>query len=1233
MAFLPRVNSVPADEFNPQEMENSIRTGYREIQEMGPGTPPAKSTLSPDNDGSNYLPGGRQNPMNEVIYESQGKRLLGQELLPRVMSKLDDAGNKTTEFVMPPGAAEEDNTDFTGVDVLDNTLSLGINAARGTTRAAGAAATNIAKHTLGFGEWMLDTIRKNTPQINATVPGASPITAGIDSLAKLGDYLLNTKEFTDTDRNFIDENFPTTPVANESERVVGDMGAIIAGGQAGKNIGENLVKEFMNTARKIDATSWKARTQAFAKAVGAVIPAEAAGAAAMTPSNAEPITGNHFLDNLAMAYGLSTVGKAFSGTGKFVNERVLGGFRSKSTPNNAMRSFMEHIDPVLNEVAGRIPDDEIARRARILGDIANKNSVFETGLGNVADDTLKFDTATTMSMNDAAKQYYEASYGFLKKSMKPDEWQSFVDSNAQRLLENLRGIKKSRILNGSDLVNAKDVDLYAQVDSLLKESADNKIPEVDIAGKNGRMEGVLSEPLEGLTGAKADLVAARNRQIVAQDALNQEYNDNALGKLLEAHREQGGILGTNDEARERFREMSTEGLVKAWKADKAEVDAAYRAIPKDSYDYAELADAIIAAGQEDTALAALRVKPGGSTVQKIEGQGATTADVEMDMAQKRGQLITDLRTRFPDINSLWNEGRSVLSRQINNAYEANAGGATLDVSQTEAVRKAIDDIVGKSTNTQVVAAQNRYKEFANTWLVNEQLKSFDEAMRNVRTIGGFEAGIDTAQGIAYSAMQSAITDPTKLQMPRILNAIKDPNASAVTQEYMLGESLSNLVANIDPAKPFTVREYVKELRPLVQYMDDNGSLKANFEATLKVLDDAERGVVSADKAYAQALQTATQVKAQASEKAAVKYFTTNMDQITNPESTTVASFTSNPREAFNELFRSKEAAGEVPRLIKEIGEVDPIAAEGVRSQYLRYIRDEYFTSKAVGADVASTGDVLFARNPSAGKLHRTLNTSRDNVINTINAVLDPQDAKAVVNILDILDKKVNLDTAKAFTGGSDTVANATTAQQSTYLLTRMVFGPLNHKATLINSVTGLWTKAWQEGNDKVAQQMLDMFITDPHFLSKTANMMKKGADDGKIINAFKAVHNAAGPLGYAYVGAKKPPVDQETENMLNDERANLTDQQLADSSLGPMLDAFSDVPMKWKGREQSKNIEDRRPKNGENPLEARRREYLQNDKTYKLPFPEDDSTMSDEEAAVFMKKRSAPKPMPRLKDR
>lgn len=1228
MAFLPRVNSVPADEFNPQEMENSIRTGYREIQEMGPGTPPAKSTLSPDNDGSNYLPGGRQNPMNEVIYESQGKRLLGQEWLPRVMSKLDDAGNKTTEFVMPPGAAEEDNTDFTGVDVLDNTLSLGINAARGTTRAAGAAATNIAKHTLGFGEWMLDTIRKNTPQINATVPGSAPITAGIDSLAKLGDYLLNTKEFTDADRNFIDENFPTTPVANETERIVGDMGAIIAGGQAGKNIGENLVKEFMNTARKIDATSWKARTQAFAKAVGAVIPAEAAGATAMTPSNAEPITGNHFLDNLAMAYGLSTVGKAFSSTGKFVNERVLGGFRSKSTPNNAMRSFMEHIDPVLNEVAGRIPDDEIARRARILGDIANKNSVFETGLGNVADDTLQLDTTTAMAMNDAAKQYYEASYGFLKKTMKPEEWQAFVDDNAQRLIENLRGLKKSRVLRGSDVVEAKDADLYKQTESLFTEAADNKMLEGDVMGQ---MAGAVTEPLEGLTGAKADLVAARNRQIMAQDALTQEYNDNALTKALEEFKRQD-FLGTNEAARANFRTMSMDGLVKAWKADMAEVDAAYKAIPKETYDYAQLADSIIAAGQEDTALAALKVKPGGSTVERIAGEGADEVEAAADLATKRSELINQLRTRFPDINVLWNEGRSVLSRQISNAYEANAGGATLDVSQTEAIRSAIDKIVGKSTNSQVVAAQNRYKEFANTWLVNDQLKAFDESMRNVRTIDGVEVGIDTAKTAAYDAMQSAISDPTKLQMPRILTAIKDPNASAVAQEYMLGESLSNLVMGMKAGAPISTAQYIKELTPLVRYMDENGSLRANFEATLKVLNDAEQGLVSAEQAFEQALSTATQIKATASENAAVKYFTTNMDQVTNPETTIVASFTSNPREAFNELFRSKEAAGDIPRLIKEVEAVDPIAAEGVRSQYLRYIRDEYFTSRAVGVDT-STGTPDFARNPSAGKLHKTLNTSRDNVINTINTVLSPEDAKAVTTILDLLDKKVNLDTAKAFTGGSDTVANATTAQQSTYLLTRMVFGPLNHKATLINSVTGLWTKAWQESNDKVAQQMLDLFITDPHFLSKTANMMKKGADDGKIINAFKAVHNAAGPLGYAYVGAKKPPVDQETESMLNDERANLTDQQLAESSVGPLLDAFSEVPMKWRGREQSANIEDRRPKNGENPLEARRREYLQNDKTYKLPFPEDDSTMSDEEAAVFMKKRSAPKPMPRLKDR
>lgn len=1232
MVFFPKVNTVPPDDFElPEDYEPRNAGAQGSVTSADPDDElvlddePSLDVTAPlatGNDGRIYEPGGASNPVNQELYKTQGQPLAGQSWLPRTMSKLDDKGNKTTEFVMPPSGAATAEGPITGNEAIDKPLRGAVDVARGTTRAAAYAASNVAKHTLGFGEWLFDLAQQPDAEVNGVSINVAK------HLGRLGDYLLNTKEFTDTDKNFFDQNFPTTPVANEGEKLVGDMAAIMIGGQAGKNIGETIIKQFWNKARKIDATSAMAKAQAFAKAVGVTIPSEAAGASIVTPSNMEPITGNHFLDNLAMTYGLSAIGKAIGGAARFANDKVLGGFRNKATPNNSMRAFMEHIDPVLNEVAGKIPDDEVAARARILGEIANKNSSFETGLSNVENSTLQLDTTTAMAMNDAAKEYYERAYDFLKPDMSPEQWQAFVDNNAQRLIENLRGVKKSRVLRGSDVVEAKDADLYKQTESLFTESADNMALEGDVMGQ---MESAVQAPMDELAGAKTDLVTAKNRQIIAKDALDQEYNDNALTKALEDFRRQD-FLGTNEASRAEFRSMSMDGLVKAWKADKAEVDAAYKAIPREPYDYGELADSIIAAGQEDTALAALKVKPGGSTVERIVGEGADEVEAAADLATKRAELVNSLRERFPDINSLWNEGRSVLSRRISNAYDANAGGATLDVSQTEAVREAIDDIVGKSTNQQVIDAQNRYKQFANTWLVNQQLKSFDEAMSKTRTIDGVEVGIDDAKAVAYETFQSAITDPTKLQMPRVLEAIKDPTASSTAQEYMLGESLSNLVMGMKAGEPLSTAQYIKELTPLVQYMDEGGSLRANFEATLKVLNDAEQGLVSAEKAVAQAMDTATQIKAKASENAAVKYFTKDLDQITNPESTTVASFTSNPRAAFNELFKSKEAADEIPRLIKEVEAVDPIAAEGVRSQYLRYIRDEYFTSRAVGVDTA-TGTPDFARNPSAGKLHKTLNTSRDNVVNTINAVLAPEDAKAVTTILDLLDKKVNLDTAKAFTGGSDTVKNAATAQQSTYLITRMVFGPLNHKATLINSITGLWTAGWQQGNDKIAQQMLDLFITDPHFLSKTAALMKNGADDGAIINGLKAIKNAAGPLGYAYVGAKKPPVDQETENMLNDERANLTDQQLAESSIGPMLDAFSEVPMKWRGREQSANIEDRRPKNGENPLEARRREYLQNDKTYKLPFPEDDSTMSDEEAAVFMKKRSAPKPMPRLKDR
>lgn len=1250
MVFLPlkpktKTGSIiPAKPYSAQEEDNDAISGYDEIQEMMANRQPITNdeVLSSGNDGSNYRRGPvedgiersqQYNPVNQEIYKAQGNPLFGVEGLPRTTSKLDLEGNKTTEFVMPPGGAQEDNTDFTGIDPLDNTLSLGVNTLRGTARTAGYAASNTLKHTLGFGEWLLDTAQG----FNAEVGGVS--INPVKPLAEFADWLLNTKEFTDVERNYIDQHFPTTPVANESEKFIGDMVGMIVGGQAGKKIGEHVaagvpgvishaLSRFWSEANKRDPVNAKEKLERFAKAVTVSIPSEAAGASITTPSNMEPITGNTFIDNLAFTYGLSLVGKGVQGAGSWAGDKVLGGFKSKATPENITRSFMQHIDPQLAQTLGKTSDQEIARRAKILGEIANKNATFETGLSRVENPTLQLDTTTAMSMDDAARQYYEGAYQFLKKEMSPEEWSVFLDTNSQQLISNLRGLKRSRIQAGSEQINNKDADIYAQTQSMFKESADNLALEGDVMQG---MENSMTPAVLGLQGAKKDLITAKNRQIVAKGTLEQEYNDNALTKALEDFRN-SDLLGTNDEGRAKLRDLSMDGLRAAWKADKAEVDAAYRSIPRDTYDYNELADAIIAAGQEDTALAALKVKPGGATVEKIEGVGKNADEIEQSLAEKKAELAEGLRTRFPDINVLWNEGRSVLSRKLNNAYDANAGGATLDVDQMDAVRTAIDNVVGKSTNEQVKAAQKRYRDYANTWLVNKQLRNFDTAMSKASDTPGIEAGIDDSKAAGYDAVQSAITDPTKLQMPRIIAAVKDPNASSTIQSYMLGESLSNLVRNTPAGVPISSTAYIQEIAPLVKYMDDpkSGYLKANFEATLKVLQEAEGNVAMAGQALEKATETATLVKNTASKKAAIEYFVTNLDAANKIEGG-VANFTSNPRVAFTELFKSKEAAGEIPRLISEVAAIDPIAAEGIKSQYIRYIKDEYFTSNAVGVDV-SAGDPLFARNPAAGKLNTTLNTSRDNVINTINAVFDPADARAITTILDFLDKKVNLDTAKAFTKGSDTVRNASSAQQSTQLLTRLVFGPLSREGSAVNAITGLFTKAWQENDTKIAQDMLDMFIVDPKAMSNIISTVGKNTSSGKIVNMLKGLQAATGPLIYSGVGASKNPIPEVEDEMSDAFNVNPNNTGF-DWDQSP-IDEFAGTTakMNWKGRPQSTNIEDRR-----NEKRVK--------KTFMEPMPQGNELMSDDEATAFMGTkgprmkpkgfagRNAPTPMPRLKGR
>lgn len=1077
--------------------------------------PTREEMLAPKNDGSNYQPGGGANENNKAIYDTQGNPLMGVEGLPRTTAKFDDKGNKSTEFVMPPELGPDSNDPMHDI-------------ARSAARTGGYAASQTIKHGLGLGEWIFDNLQTVFGiNADASVGGVSINPA--KGIAKLGNWLLNTDKFTDTEKNWIDENFATLPAGNGTEKFVGDIMSMVVGGGVGKKVGEKaleavpgavtkVVSRFWNEAKRVDPVNAHAKTEAFVKSIAVSIPSEAAGFAATTPSNTESMFGNPLLDNLALAYGGTAIAKVAGAAGRGIAEKFTGGFKNKATPNNAMKAFMNHID----EGTLNASDEEIARRAKILGEIANKNSTFETGLKGVMDGSIQLDTTTAMSMQDAAREYFEKAYAFRKGQIPDAQLNQMIENESQALIEKLRGIKKARVMGKSSIVENKDSDLYAQTENLMTEKADNMQLEGDV---HSNMAGMVQPKINELEDVRNSLKNASNNKEVADAALVNEQTNNDLIRNLEDARSKN-LLGFNTENRANLLNLSKEGLVKAWTKAKDVVNHAYSNIARTPPDYQALAESIANAGDLENSLRVFNVRAPANPVGPI---GNTVEDFN--------QLVNNLQEAVPDINYLYTKIRPEISQRINQAETSGVNVETVD--GLKALRAEIDRQANASDEPTVQAAVKAYKDFADNWLQTPELKAFDDAMDTVRDVGPewTPKGLTNAKIIGKEqVLDKAISDTTGERLPKLLSALDDPTASDTIQKYVFGEILGDITTSMTMGQPAQVTNIISRLRPYRDLMKAvDPSLEADFARSVEALAARETDAVGADRTLNELVAKATKLKNEASQTEASKWIR-NLDGA-NDLSKSAPELTSNSRETFYQLFASKEAAGDIPKLMAEAKATgNPLVVEGIQSQYLRYIKDTHLSSKSVGVDTAG-GELSFPKAPRAGTLNQTLNTSKSNVLNTIKSVLDPEDAAGVEAILQFLDTKVNLDTAKAFTAGSDTVMNNASAQQSTQLLTRIMFGPLNRKASLINSIAQVFNAGWQGKADKAALDMLDMFITDPKFLSKTAAMMKKGADDGSIINFLKGIKAASGPIVIGTVGAHKsttePAIDQETNSMLS----------------------------------------------------------------------------------------------------
>lgn len=1092
---------------------------------------------------------------NDERYSSAGEPVLGIEGAPHIMKKLDAEGDQYTEFVMPPDLVSGNNP------VGESIGRMGL-----------STVTKMAKGAASFGEFLLDSVKQSrTGEFDpdtADPTGFQNLPAeALIALGEIVDGWLGSG-ISDEYTNWVDQNFPTMPTANNAENFVSDTVSMGAGGMAGAKLAKGtvgkVIDEFFKRAKDINPDSAKAAAQVFTKAALATVPGEAAGVTMMGPD--ESITGNAFLDNFILGGAFAGLGGIVGGVGRIADKYPLAGFNRGARKEDALANFILKLDPTATQ---NMTKEEAVRRGRILGGIVSQNADFTSGKFKTPNDTIM-----ALVQGDGARQYIQAVAG---RQLSPEE----LDGFTQQLVSNMRGIKKGRVQNNSQVIADADARMDKNVETYMEGTANEILDKPFIPGA---MTNLAEPEIGSLQAAKTEFDRAGVNAKSMESALLAEQNDNTLFKALDDYRSTDP-LAFNTEGRDAFEKMAQEGLPNQWKKEHEAYNNLYKAIPADPYDYAALADEIIEAGRGDTALEALKYKPGQRTIEKIEGLGATPEDAALDMAQKRAALIEGLRTEFPDINALWNKGRSTLSREVDQGIKANAKGGNVDVSQGRMVRNAIDEIVGKSTNPAVKAANDAYAAFKQKWNKTGQLEELDEQMR----VYNNRSQVVPQQTSQHAWQHAIFEDDTGLELQPLFDAMGDKNVPANVKEYAVGQLFTKI------ARGMSADDLTKNLQPHLNLIRNvNPAMEQDFIATIGALRKAEIGSSEATAALANAQKIASETMQIANNKELSAFITGK--NILGGET---PAMTTGIEKTMSEIFNSKDGAGKVQRLIQEARDANnPMVEQAVRSHAVRWLKEKMLSSHSTGT-TALGGEVNFSHAARLGALKNIVEGSDNNVLQVLKTAFgdDTASYNAIRDVLEHVYTKTNLDQADTFVKGSNTQRNQASALDSTRTLIIAKWGPLSREGTIAGRIANLVLGDNSAKIEDILANYLDLMIVNPNLLKDIANA-SKGRDMGGAEYLLRGANAAAKTILYGIQNSeyKNAPIDEQTSDAFN-LNGKFTNADLDDTTntihsdsiptnvinetfdaLGGADSVTSNMMRKTKGRPVSTNIEDRRAK-------------------------------------------------------
>lgn len=964
-------------------------------------------------------------------------------------------------------------------------------------RSAGGAITEAAKGVASFGEWLIDKAvasSKSKEELNKKSPIVNPI-PGIDdalrSTAEFADYLLGT-DISNEKTGWINDNMPVIAANSDTEKVIQEIGSVVAGAGSGVGLISKLKKgkEALSIAEQFWKASGnnKAKFALFLKSFVPIFLGADLGATITTPEGTKPISdmvlpeqvGNlspeetdrlgNFIDNAAFTFGLGVAGAAGRGAKTFAQGWLPALFKDKSASKEMLAIFDPKFDTSM-------PDELVKKHLVALKGALGNNMSESVALGGKTN-TLDLNVVDTL--RKSAKQYVEDIYGpELAKQYSGDALNTAINNQAEEMVVNI--INRVRARANSPVVNTSTERLMRQSQKVLDQTTSGiASPEQSInAGKE-----LGSQVIQPIKEAKGNLSMAQTDQLLANSKLSNVQKDNTIIKLMEDNK---NLLDWSTDNGVAARNLTGDELFNVWKKDRENVNQMFDNIPNDvGVNRKEFLNTLNELGGKVDEGSIAKLTSPEKTI------GSFTDDEIKNIVDKYGETIP--------FKVLFNEVRPKI---VNRIDQLRMSGSDKNVQQLIDVKKYIDEIANSSAATEgpVANAMNTYKQFADKWRKVPELEVYDAKAMNVGDVGfGAEKNKIALTDYGFETFEQLANSKDTEKWTRFANILDQANSEGnqIAVEYILGKTLRQLNKELgNGTKPITAEVVRNVFEPLQNsFKNLSPDVMSKAKDAFNSLLEAEQGLAKTTD-VAERLQTVyDELLANSQKKAAGKFVYDILEQAKLGNDLRLLE-DGQIGKAFDDIFNHKNSPQLIEQLMNQAGNNQAVK-DGIKAQYLRYLKDKILTNTTLGFTGGGTGVIKDASN---SKLSNFLGSGETPQIDALRKVFagDKETLDGVTQLLDIMASNTEARNFKPLAGESNTAFNLMDSKKAKDTATKLVtlmFGVLSHTGAVVRAMSfGQIDKA-VEKNNKIAMAIYDRLITNPNFLKDTLEVYAKQGEKG-----------------------------------------------------------------------------------------------------------------------------------------